>query len=155
MILLNTFQFIHLIHVILTLNIIVWPKLFKIKIMITMISTMIKVNTMKCWYFIGDLRYRTILIHPLSSFSFQTYIPNLKILFRILNLNSTSRFREVRRVYNLLARKYHPDKWNVEISNISKVESKKRLKRIWNAFENVKLANCLAKLLEKNFLYYE
>ena len=133
-----------MIHVMLILNLIVWPKLFKIKIMITMISTMIKVNTIKCWYFIGDLRYRNILIHPLSSFSFQTYIPNLKILFRILNWNPTSRFREVRRVYNLLDRKYHPDNLNVEISNISKVESEERLKIIWNAFENLRLANCLA-----------
>ena len=43
---------------------------------------------------------------PLPSLSsFQTYSPNLKILFRILNLNHTSSLREMRRAYYLLPRK--------------------------------------------------
>ena len=76
--------------------------------------------------------------------SFQTYSPRLKILFKILNLNPTSSLREVRISYYLLARKYHPDKWNGEISNISKAESAERFKSISNAFEHLKMANCLA-----------
>ena len=79
---------------------------------------------------------------PLPSLSsFQTYSPNLKILFRILNFNPTTILREVRRSHYLIARKYHPDKWNEEIS---KVESEKRFKSISNAFEDINMANCLA-----------
>ena len=79
-----------------------------------------------------------------SPSSFQTYIPNLKILFRILNLNPTSSLREVRRAYYLLARKYQPDKWNEDSSKHLKAESKERLKSILNTFEDLKLANYLA-----------
>ena len=50
----------------------------------------------------------------------------------------------MRNAYYLLARKYHPDKWNEEISNISKKESEEKFKSISNAFEDLKLANCLA-----------
>ena len=82
-------------------------------------------------------------LSPLPPPSFQTYSPRLKILFRILNLNPTSILREVRRSYYLLARKYHPDKWNEEISKISKAESAERFKSISNAFEDLKMANCL------------
>ena len=75
-----------------------------------------------------------------STSSFQTYVPHLKIFFRILNLNSTLTLREARTVYYLLARKYHPDKWNEEISKISKAESGERFKRISNAFEDLKVS---------------
>ena len=81
---------------------------------------------------------------PPSSFSFQMYDSNLKTLFRILNLNSTSSLREVRRAYYLIARKYHLDKWNGEVSNISKAKNEERFKRILNTFEDLKLANLLA-----------
>ena len=67
----------------------------------------------------------------------------LKILFRILNLNPTSSLRMVRRAYYLLTRKYHPDKWNEEISKITKAESEERFKSISNTFEDLKIANCL------------
>ena len=49
----------------------------------------------------------------------------------------------VRRAYYLLARKYHPDKWNEEISKIIKAESEERFKSISNTFEDLKIANCL------------
>jgi len=49
-----------------------------------------------------------------------------------------------KRAYYLLARKYHPDKYNGEISKISKVECVERFKIISNAFEYLKLANWLA-----------
>jgi len=51
---------------------------------------------------------------------------------------------EVRKAYYLHARKYHPDKWNEEISKISKAESEERFKSISNALEDLKMANCLA-----------
>ena len=55
----------------------------------------------------------------------------------------------MRRAYYLLARKYHPDKWNKELLNISKAESEEIFKSISNPFEDLKLANCLAELLKK------
>ena len=66
--------------------------------------------------------------------SFQTYSPRLKTIFRILNLNLTWSLREVRTAYYLLARKYHPDKCNGEISTISKAESAELFKGISNIF---------------------
>ena len=71
---------------------------------------------------------------PPHSPSFQTYSPRLKIIFRILNLNPTSSLREVRTAYYLLARKYHPDKCNGKISNISKAESAQKFNGISNIF---------------------
>ena len=76
--------------------------------------------------------------------SFQSYSHNLKIFFRIKNLTPTSSLRVVRRTYYLLTRKYHPDKLNEEILNISIKEREERFKNILNAFEDDKLANCLA-----------
>ena len=49
----------------------------------------------------------------------------------------------MRRAYYLLARKYYPDKWNEKIAKISKAESEERFKSIF-AFEDLKMANCLA-----------
>ena len=74
----------------------------------------------------------------------QTYSPMLKIFFSILELNTTSTLKELRRTYYLLARKYHPDKWNEEISKISKAESAERFTSISNAFKDLNIANCLA-----------
>ena len=50
----------------------------------------------------------------------------------------------MRRAYYLLARKYYPDKWNEKIAKISKAESEERFKIISNAFEDLKISNCLA-----------
>ena len=51
----------------------------------------------------------------------------------------------------MLARKYHSDIWNEEISKISKKETEERFKSISNAFEDLELANYLALLLKKTF----
>ena len=82
-----------------------------------------------------------LLSPPPSPSSFKTYSPNLKILFRILNLNPTSSLREVRRASYPLARKYNLNKCNEEISKQLKVESEERIKSISNAFEDLKMAN--------------
>ena len=50
----------------------------------------------------------------------------------------------MRRAYYLFPRKYNPDKWNEEISKISKLESEEIFKIILSAFEDLKMANCLA-----------
>ena len=46
----------------------------------------------------------------------------------------------MRKAYYLHARKYHPDKWNEEISKISKAESEERFRSISNALEDLKMA---------------
>ena len=54
------------------------------------------------------------------------YIAYDKLAWLILINNLGS--NHFRRAYYLLARKYHPDKWNGETSNILKSESEERFK---------------------------
>ena len=67
----------------------------------------------------------------------------IRKLFEILEIDPGSSKRKARLAYMLLARKYHPDKWDANISDISFETSVEKFKDLSNAYDELKKSNLL------------
>ena len=67
----------------------------------------------------------------------------IRKLFEILEIDPGSSKRKVRIAYMLLARKYHPDKWDIDSSDFNLETSVEKFKNLSNAYDKLKKSNFL------------
>ena len=67
----------------------------------------------------------------------------IKRLFETLDIKPSSSKQKDRLTYMLLARRYHPDKWNIDISEYSFETSVVKFKKLSNAFDELIQSNIL------------